>query len=522
MPEETSNRRVIKNTVVLYCRMFITMAIGMWTSRLVLNALGFTDQGVYNVVGGFVGLSSLITSSISGSISRFITYEIGRGDLAKVNRAVQNAITVQWFLAAIVVLVAETVGLWFLNNKLVIPPDRFFAAHILYQLSISNIVISLVSSAPTALVFAHERFSVFAVVSIVNAVASLGIGLSITYFGGDRLILYGVLQFVVAMGVRIFYGIYCHRSFPDLKFRFAFDKNIFYPIFSFAGWNSIGTSAAILRNSGTSILLNLFGGPIANTINGIANSLNSLVTLFVNDFTTAYSTQITKRYAACDQGLIPFIHRCSKFSYGLMIVMAIPIFFNVEPLLVLWLKKIPDGTGIFARLVMVHLLIECMSKPMITAKNATGQIRNYQLVVGSILLLTIPLSYVFLKVGLPIYFSYVAIVITSAVAFVARIWMLRGDIRGWRSRDYVCRTLSRCALSMAVALILPFAMHIFMPDSIASTVTQCFIGFVWCSTAVYLIACNHHERLVLQNMAKEVLGRFIKGKQDDIQAYRNR
>lgn len=510
MTEESSNRRVVKNTVVLYCRMFITMAIGMWTSRLVLNALGFTDQGVYNVVGGFVGLTSLITASISGSISRFITFEIGRGDMQNVNRAVQNAITVQWVLAGIVVVVAETIGLWFLNNKLVIPPDRLFAAHVLYQLSIGNIVISLISSAPNALVFAHERFNVFAVVSIVNALAALAIGLSITYFGGDRLILYGLLQFIVAMGVRIFYGIYCHRSFPHIKFRFAFDKKIFFPIFKFAGWNSIGTSAAILRNSGTSILLNIFGGPIANTINGIANSLNNLVTLFVNDFTTAYSIQITKRYAAGDEGLIPFIHRCSKFSCGLMLVMAVPIFFNVEPLLILWLKKIPEGTGIFARLVMVYLIIEGMSRPMITAKNATGEIRNYQLVVGGILLFTIPLSYVFLKCGLPIYFSYVAIVITSVFAFFARIWMLRGDIRGWSSRDYVCRTLSRCALSMAVAVGLPLVMHIFMPEGIASTLAQCLIGFAWCLVAVYFVACDKHERIVLQNMVKEALGRLIK------------
>lgn len=510
MTEESSNRRVIKNTVVLYCRMFITMAIGIWTSRLVLNALGFTDQGIYNVVGGFVGLSSLITASISGSISRFITYEIGRGDMAKVNRAVQNAITVQWVLAAVVLLVAETVGLWFLNNKLVIPSDRFLAAQILYQLSIGNIVVGLISSAPNALIFAHERFNVFAAVSIINAFAALGIGLSITYFGGDRLILYGVLQFVVAMGVRIFYGVYCHRSFPSLKFRFALDKNIFYPIFSFAGWNSIGTSAAILRNSGTSILLNLFGGPIANTINGIANSLNNLVTLFVNDFTTAYSTQITKRYASGDEGLIPFIHRCSKFSFGLMIIMAIPIFFNVEPLLVLWLKKIPEGTGIFARLVMVYLLIEGVSRPLITAKNATGQIRNYQLIVGGILLLTIPLSYIFLKIGLPIYFSYVAIVITSGVALMARIWMLRGDIRGWSSREYVCKTLLRCGYSMVVGIIIPLLMHILMPQGVASSIAQCFMGFVWCSAAVYLIACDKHERQVIRSMGKAALGKILK------------
>lgn len=510
MKNETSNSKVAKNTAVLYCRMFITMAIGMWTSRLVLNALGFIDQGIYNVVGGFVGLSALITSSISSSISRFITYETGREDNTKVNEIVQNALSVQCVLIIIVILLAETVGFWFLNNKLIIPENRLFAAHIIYQFSIGNIIIGLVSCVPTALVFANEKFNVFAIVSIVNAFLALAIGLSITYFGQDRLILYGILQFIAALGILAFYIYYCRRTFKQIKFCFAFHKNIFYPIFSFAGYNAIGTSAGILRNSGTSILLNLFGGPIANTINGIANSLNSLVTLFVNDFTTAYATQITKRYASGDESLISFIYRCSKFTFGLIIVMAIPVYFNIEQLLVLWLKKIPGGTGVFARLLIIYLLIECISKPLIIAKNASGEIRNYQIVVGGILLLTIPLSYILLKLGLPIYYTYVSIVLTSIIAFVARILMLRGDIRGWSIRDYMQSTLTKCAYSLAAGILLPLVMHIFMPKGITSSIAQCFIGFLWCACSVYFIVCDRDERIMLKSMAKEVLGKVIK------------
>lgn len=508
---ENDNKRVAKNTLILYLRMFITMAIGIWTSRLVLNALGFTDQGLYNVVAGFVGLTSLITASISGSISRFITYETGRGNTSKVNRVVQNAISVQWILAIIVIILAETIGLWFLNNRLVIPIDRLFAVNVIYQLSIGNIVISLISSAPTALIWAHEKFNVSATVAIVNSVIALGIGLAITYFGGDRLILYALLQFFAALGVRIFYAVYCRRTFPDLKFRFAFDKEIFFPIFSFAGWNSLGSSAAILRTSGTSILLNIFGGPIVNTINGIANSVNNLATVFVNDFTTAYSPQITKKYAVGAYGeLIPFLHQCSKLSYALLAVMAIPIFFNVEPLLILWLKEIPDGTVIFARLVIIYSLIECICKPLVGAKNATGKIRNYQIIVGGILLLTIPLTYVFLKLGLPLYFSYISMIITSTGAFIARMVMLQGDIPMWSTMRFLGTTVLRCVLATIVGIVLPWILHITMNSSMLSTLGQCAIGFVWCASALYFIALNTSERAAVIRMIKPTLSRIFK------------
>lgn len=509
MLDVRSNKRVAKNTVILYGRMIITMFIGMWTSRIVLNALGFTDQGLYNAVGGFVGLSALVTSSISGSISRFITFEIGRGDLEKVNRAVQNAITVQWVLAAIVVLLGETVGLWFLNNKMVIPADRLLAVNVVYQLSIANIVVGLVSSAPNALIMAYEKMNVYAGVAITNAVGLFGVGLAIKYYGGDRLIFYAILQFILAFGVRIFYAIYVRCKFQYLKLRFGFDKEIFVPIFSFAGWNGIGTSAAILRSSGTSVLLNIFGGPIANTINGIANSVNNLATMFVSDFTTAFTPQITKRYAAGEyQSLVPFLHQCSKFSYSLLLVMAVPVFLNAEPLLVLWLKKIPEGTIIFARLIIVFSLIECICRPLIAAKNATGQIRNYQLIVGGILLLTLPIAYIFLKVGLPIYYTYVAFIITSLGAFVARMVMLQGAIPLWSTRDFLFRSVSRCIAATAVGFALPVFIHLYMPDTIWYALAQCAIGFMWTCACVYLIAFNKQEKEAIGRMLTAALSKF--------------
>lgn len=485
------------------------MAIGMWTSRLVLNGLGFTDQGLYNGVGGFVGLASLVTSSIGNSISRFITYAIGQRDYSNVNKAVQNAITVQWILSGIVVVLGETVGIWFLNNKMVIPDSRIFAVNVVYQISLANLVVALISSTPTAVIVANEKMNIFAIVTIINSLAALGVGFAIKYFGGDKLILYATLQLLIAVGVRLYYTIYVRQTFKYLKLRFGFNKEVFVPLFAFAGWNTVGTSAVILRASGTSVLLNIFGGPVANTINGIANQVNYLTTMFVQNFTTAFTPQITKRYAAGEyKSLIPFLHQCSKFSYCLLLVMAIPIFLNAQPLLVFWLEKIPEGTLVFVRLIIIFSLIECISQPLVYAKNATGNIRNFQLVVGGILLLTIPISYVFLKIGLPIYYAYIAIIITSLCAFIARMMMLKDSIPLWSTRDFIYKSVSRCIIATVIGFSVPVLVHYYMPSDIWYTLVQCTIGFVWTSACVYLISFNKTERNAIFRMIKNGFNKF--------------
>lgn len=510
MEEESSNKRVAKNTLILYMRMVVTMAIGIWTSRLVLNALGFTDQGLYNVVGGFIGFLSLLTSSIGGSISRYITFCIGEEDFEKANRTVRNALSVQLSLAVVLFLLSETVGFWFVNNKLVIPADRLFAVNVVYQFAICNIIVGLITGAPIALVIAHERMNIFAYVSIVNALASLCIALSITYSSGDKLILYAGLQFAATLCTFIFYAIYVLKSFRYVKLGLSFDRDIFWPIFSFAGWNGIGTSASILRNSGTSVLLNMFGGPIANTINGIANSANSLVTIFVNDFTTAYRPQIIKRYAAAEyKNLIPFISQCAKFTFGLLLVMAVPVFLNIQPLLIIWLKNVPEGTATFARLIIIISLIESISSPLVIAKNATGDIKNYQLIVGGILLLTLPITYVFLKMGSPIYFAYVSILITCIAAFVARMVMLRGAIPYWSSYDFLRTIVFRCLGAMILSFSLPFALHIMMPDDVPYVLLQCAAGFIWSCSVFYLVGCDKHEKIVLGNMVRRAMNKLL-------------
>lgn len=505
----SSNRIVIKNTVILYARMLLTMIIGLWTSRLILNALGFTNQGLYNLVGGVIGLSSLITASISSSINRFITFEFGKSNFKNVNSAFQNALTVQAVLILIVIVLCETVGLWFVNTQLVIPRERVFAANIVFQLTIINVAINIFSSTPNAVIIANEKMNIFAGVAVANSLGALGIGIMLTYSNADRLIEYSALQTALNLFTCIFYYTYVNRKFRYIKFKLDFNKEFFRPIFSFAGWNSFGMSASILRGSGTNVLLNIFGGPIANTISGIAESVNRLATIFVGDFTTAYSPQITKRYAAQEYwSLISFISLCSKISYSLIAVMAIPLLFNMEPILILWLKKVPPQTTTFGQLIIIYSLIECMCRPLICAKNATGDIRNYQLVVGGILLLTLPITYIFLKLGFPIYFSYVSFIITSIGAFIARMVMLRGAIPNWSSLRFVKDIVFKCLIATAVCLVIPTAMKIMLPTTTISAIIQCIVGSAWCACCLFLIALNRNEKEAVIKMAHNLVSKI--------------
>lgn len=505
MVAQSDNSRVAKNTLILYVRMFLTLIIGIWTSRIILNALGFVDNGLYNVVGGFVGFFSIITNAQANSISRFITFEIGRGKIDNINKIYHTSLVLQLVLCGVILLLAETVGIWFVNNKLVIPENRLVAVNIVYQLSIASFIMGILSISQNALLIAHEKMNVFAYVSIFSALSKLAISYIIYYSSFDRLVIYASLLFCVSLFTRIFYAFYTHRVFPFYTYGFNGSKENFSGMFGYAGWSFIGETAGVLRSSGISVVLNLFGGPIANTVNGIANQVNSLVNMFVVDFTTAFNPQITKKYAAQEyESLIIYIYRCSKFSFLLMTIMAVPIFFNIDFLLLLWLKKVPSETFVFTQLVIIMSLIESISRPLITAKAATGNIRNYQLIVGGILLCSLPLAYFFLKIGLPIYFSYVSLIITSTGAFCARMFLLDGAIPLWKTRDYISKVFFPMIFVLLLSASIPWILAQF---SCLSPYLLLLLSFSWTIFIVSLIGCNREERSFILKTLRNFLYR---------------
>lgn len=424
-----NNKRIAKNTLLLYFRMLFLMAVSLYTSRVVLNALGIEDFGIYNVVGGVVAMFSVLSGSLSAAISRFITYELGKGNQENLNKIFSSAVTIQLGLAGIIILLAETIGIWFLNVKMNIPEVRMEAANWVFQFSILTFAINLISVPYNASIIAHEKMSAFAYISILEAVGKLFIAYLITITPMDKLIFYAILMCVVALIVRFTYGNYCKRHFNECTYHFIWDKQLLKSMFSFAGWNFIGASSAVLRDQGGNVVINLFCGPAVNAARGIAFQVNNAVNQFVGNFMTALNPQITKSYAAGDRGyMMTLIFQGARLSFYMLLLLSLPILVNTHYILALWLKIVPEHAVLFVQLILIFALSESISQPLITAMLATGKIRNYQIIVGGLQMMNLPLSYILLRLG---YFPEVVIVIAICISqccLAARLILLRGMI----------------------------------------------------------------------------------------------
>ena len=395
-----NNKRIAKNTLLLYFRMLLIMLVSLFTSRVVLRALGVEDYGIYNVVGGVVTMFSMLSGSLSAAISRFLTFELGKGNRERLKLVFSSSVTIQLGLSVLVFLLAETVGLWFLNHQLVIPSGRMYAANWVYQLSVITFVINLVSVPYHAAIVAHERMSAFAYVSIVDALLRLMVAYSVMLSPLDRLIAYSFLLTLTALVIRLLYGYYCQREFEECTYRFRYDQSLLRQMFGFAGWNFIGASSGLLRDQGGNIVMNLFFGPAVNAARGIAFQVSTAVNAFVTNFMTAINPQITKSYATGDRDyLMLLLYKGARYSYYILLVLSLPVLVNTRFLLQLWLGVVPDHTVSFVRLSLLLGMCECFSHPLVTAMLATGRIRNYQLVVGGLQMLNLPISYLCLRWG---------------------------------------------------------------------------------------------------------------------------
>lgn len=491
--------------------MILTMGIGLYTSRVLLEALGVEDYGIYSVVGGFVAMFAIVSGALTSAISRFITFELGKGNADTLRRTFQSSVIVTIGLSIIIIAIGETVGLWLLYNKLVIPEARLDAAFWVFQLAIATFVLNLLSTPYNACIVSHEKMDAFAYISIIEAVSKLLICFAILHSPFDRLVFYAVLLCIVGFVIRIIYVIYCKKRFAECRGRLTFDRNIVKEMFHFAGWSFIGSAGWILRGQGGTIVLNLFGGPAVNAANAIAVNLSGTVSGFVNCFTTAVNPQITKNYASGSWlELNKLLIYGPKISFFLLFIIVLPVLLNTDFILKLWLGKVPEYTVIFVRLVMIVSLIDIISMPLITAKNATGKIRNYQLVVGGIQLLAVPLAYVFLKLGANVEMLYVAYIIVSLGCLVARMYMLKGEFPHWSSSVFIVKV---CLNIMAVALIasiFPAIVNMQMQPGWTRLLVTTGVSVISCVTTVYFIGLAKNERKALLSKLQPVIKKFRK------------
>ena len=504
-------KKIAKNTLLLYIRMAVLLLVGLYTSRVVLSSLGESDYGIYNVVGGVVAMFTIISGALSSAVSRFITFELGRGG-ERLRAVFRCAILVQLLLALIVIAAGEPAGLWFIGDKMTIPPDRIPAARIVLQFSLLTFVINLLSVPYNAAIIAHEKMGAFAAVGLFEGFAKLAVALLLVVSPIDRLVWYAALMCVVAVCVRVSYTIYCRRHFSECRGTWrngAFrreDRPLLNEMFSFAGWNFIGVTAGVLKDQGGNILVNVFSpSPAVNAGRGVAMQLSGAVQGFVTNFMTAVNPQITKSYAAGDlRGMHSLMRKSAKFSYFLILFFALPLLFGMDWVLGLWLKDVPEYAPIFARLLLVLVLSDSLSNPLITAQLATGDIKRYQLIVGGILLLNIPVSYVLLKAGLGVEWVVVVAIVLSQVSMFARLALLRGmiclDLKLWLKDVWFCALMVTVYACVPPLLPGAFGWH-FHPAALIA-ISLCSVAL-----AAWTRGCTKGEREMLRNAVESKIRR---------------
>ena len=491
-----NTKRIAKNTLMLYVRMLFGMLVSLYTSRVVLQTLGVEDYGIYNVVGGVVAMFSMISNSLSSSVGRFLTFELGKGNLEGLKRVFSTSLSIHMALALVIVMFAETLGLWFLNTHMTIPVNRLYAANWVFQASVFTFVINLLGVPLGASIVAHERMSVFAYIGILDIILRLLIVLFIAYsgFAFDCLIVYALLLAGVVCIMQVIYWNYWTRSFEECKFRLSFDVGYWKEMSSFAGWNFIGCTAGLLKDQGVNILLNLFIGPIINAARGIAATVNNVLASFAGNFMMALNPQITKSYAACDyKYMFSLVERGSRFSYYILLLFALPMLFEADFVLTLWLGHYPEHTLNFVRLILIVTMCDILSNTLINLQVATGKIRNYQLAVGGMLLMNFPLSYLCLKMGFSPESTVVVALVVAVLCLLLRLLFLRKMV-GLSIRRYLHKVCGNVLSVTLVAAVIPTLLFLQMPDGFVRFLLMCVLTTLCSTLTIYFIGCSRNER----------------------------
>lgn len=422
----SENKRIAKNAIYLYFRMFLVMGVGLYTSRVVLKQLGVSDYGVYSLVGGFVALFGFLRGAMSSATQRYLTFHLGRDDFEQLRKTFSATLTIHGGIAILVLLFAETVGLWYVNEIMVYPVDRTFAVNVVYQFSIAAAMLEIVQVPYNALIIAHERMKIYAYVSIAEVVLKLSVALLLIFLTGDKLIIYAILFFVVVLMIRLFYQFYCRKHYKESKYKLEWDKPLYKELISFSGWSLFGSMAALARTQGNNIILNLFFGTVINAAYGITVQVQSAILSFAVNFQMAVNPQIIKRFSKGSlKEMEELICQSSKFSFFMLLVISIPLYINIDYILELWLFKVPKYTAIFIQLSLVYILIDSLSFSLMKGIQATGKIKYYQMILGTFICLSLPISYFFLKLGYqPEMVFYILIVITF-LSLVIRMFFVR-------------------------------------------------------------------------------------------------
>lgn len=507
-----NNKRIAKNTGILYIRMFITMGVSLYTSRVVLATLGVNDFGIYNIVGGIIVLFSFLKAAMTSSTQRFLNYELGlakNDNYESVKRIFSMSMTAHISIILLFILASETIGLWFLNTQLNIPQERMLAANWVYQFSLLALSIEIIKVPYHASIIAYEKMTFFAYVSIAEVIFKLLIVFALLLFSVDKLILYSFLVFVVTFAMLTIYKIYCNKVFITCRYNFFWDASLYKQLMSFSGWSLFGSVANVGAQQGVNILLNVFYGVSINAAMGVANQVSSAINSFVSSFQTAFNPQIVKSYAANDQsGFISLIFQASKFSYYLLYAITLPVILNIDIILNIWLKNVPSHSAFFIILILMFLLIDAISAPLWMSVQATGKIKNYQILMGAIIILNLPLSYICLKLGYIPESVLIIRVFINFTIFIVRIFYLRIKIK-LPTKLYFEEVIFKVALVTLLSIPLPLLISYYTSNFNGLVLTSFFsvVSVVGC---IYLFGLTKRERKFVEKLIIKKLSDFSK------------
>lgn len=484
------------------------MLIHLYTTRVVLNTLGVEDYGVYNVVGGFVGMFGIFTTSLSSAISRFITFGLGKGDNVALQKIYSTSIIIQMLMAIIVGLLIDGIGVWYLYNKMNIPVSRITAAFWVLQCSIITFGLSLLSVPYNAVIVAHEKMDTYAYFSILDAALALVNVFILRVVSLDKLILYALLCMGTSLLMRSLYAIYCRNHFEECRFRLSFDKGLLKELGGFAGWNFLGQGAWLLNTTGVNLLVNSFFGVTFNAARGIADQVNGAVGRFSGNFMTAMNPQITKTYAEGNlEAMHSLIFRGTRLANYLMILFAIPIILEAPTILQIWLGEVPDNAVLFTRLAIIGSVINSSAGPLITAQLATGNIKKYQIVITLFGFWVFPLSWLAFKSGLPAQWSYFIFIAVYTLLVFVRLFLVK-DLISLPWKKYCVEVLGKILLVTIITVLLSEFFHQLMSESLFRVVIVSIVSTLSLGICILSFGIEKQERVVIINYCKRFIERL--------------
>ena len=490
------NQRIAKNTLLLSVRMLLSMLVSFYTSRVVLDVLGINDYGIYCLIGGVAGMFGFLNASLAGATSRFLTFDLGRGDLNKLKQTFKATITVHLLLSLLILILAETIGLWLLENKLVIPEERMNAARILYQLSVFSSILGITQVPYNSAIIAHEKMDIFAYFGMADVIFKLVIVSVLSIGNFDRLILYGVLLSFISLSMMLLYRCYCNKHFEECTFKITTEKDLLKPLFAYSGWDLYGNMSVMARTQGVNILQNLFFGAVINAATGIANQVMNAIMGFVDNFSTALRPQIVKLYANDEiNEMEKLAIRCSRFSFYILFFVTFPFFLEAPFVLNVWLKEVPDYAIIFCRLSILFNLVLVSFRSLVFIIHASGKMKRISFINGTLYLMVIPITYILLSLGLSPTTPFFTNIVLVTFGSLSNLYTVKLYIKQFDCRGFVMTGVAYpIAISLLGSIIPCLIYYLFDDRNWISFFIICASCVISIGSAIFFIGMTLSER----------------------------